>query len=150
MENAALEQINHMRTDLMNTLSHEARTPLVVLASYAGLVSLRLKQKDTDRETAADLDKIVFEAQRVADLIDSMQKLTLSSGEFAARITLDFGELIRQVAKLYQPLLERKGVDLHLSIEGEYPVTAIRKNSRRWFSTSCKTPKITQSREACP
>ena len=121
MENAALERINRMKTDLMATISHEARTPLAVLASYAGLVSLKLKHKGTDTETTADLDKIVSEAQRVADLIDSMNKLTLNSGK-TARLQLDFGELIRQVARLYRPLLERGGVELHLHIEGTYPV----------------------------
>lgn len=122
LENAALERVNRLKSDLMTTISHEARTPLAVLASYAGLVSLRLKHKGTDAETAADLDKVVSEAQRVADLIDSMKKLTLSGREEAERTQLDFGELIRQVAKLYEPLLERGGVELRLGIEGEFPV----------------------------
>ncbi len=125
MENAALERVNRMKTTLMDTISHEARTPLAVLASYAGLVSLNLKHKGTDMETAADLDKIVSEAQRVADLIDSMNKLTFSGEEeatLAERVQLDFGELIRQVAKLYMPLLERHDVALQLNIAGEFPV----------------------------
>lgn len=122
LENVALERVNRLKTDLMNTISHEARTPLAVLASYAGLVSLRLKHKGADAETAADLDKIVFEAQRVADLIDSMKEQTLRGGESASRTPLDFGELIRQVARLYRPLLERGGVELHICTEGEYSV----------------------------
>lgn len=122
LENAALERANRMKTDLMATLSHEARTPLAVLASYAGLVSLNLKRRGTDMETAADLDKIVSEAQRVADLMDSMKRQMLHDGESAARTPLDFGDLIRQVAKLYRPLLDRGGVDVHLHIDGECPV----------------------------
>ena len=116
MENAALERMNRLKTDLMATISHEARTPLAVLASYAGLVSLSLKRKGVSKETAADLDKIVSEAQRVATLIDSMKKLTLHQAESTNRIPLDFGEMTRQVANLYRPLLERKGIDLRLNI----------------------------------
>lgn len=122
LENAALERVNRLKSELMTTISHEARTPLAVLASYAGLVSLRLKHKGADVETAADLDKIVSEAQRVADLIDSMKELTLRGEESASRTPLDFGELIRQVARLYRPLLVRGGVELRLGIEGKFPV----------------------------
>ncbi len=121
-ENAALEWVNRVKTDLMATISHEARTPLAVLASYAGLVSLRLKRRGADTETAADLDKVVSEAQRVAGLIDSMKTLTLHGGAPTKRIPLDFGELIWQVAKLYRPLLERGGVDLRFFSEVKLPV----------------------------
>ena len=124
MENAALERLSRMKTDLMTTISHEARTPLAVLASYAGLVSLNLKRKGADLETAADLDRVVSEAQRVAELIDSMKKLTLFEGLTSSSAKLDFGELIHEVAKLYKPLLERNGVRLELDIEGEYLVYA--------------------------
>lgn len=124
MENATLERVSRMKSDLMTTISHEARTPLAVLASYAGLVSLNLKRKGADLETAADLDRVVSEAQRVAELIDSMKKLTLSDGVGTSRAELDFGELIHEVAKLYKPLLERNGVSLELDIEGEFPVYA--------------------------
>ncbi|WP_178139329.1 sensor histidine kinase [Desulfovibrio litoralis] len=122
MENTTLERINRMKTDLMTTISHEARTPLAVLASYAGLVSMSLKHKGMERETAADLDKIVSEAQRVADLIDTMKGQALSDVEPSARTPLDFGDLIQQVGRLYRPILKRDGVELHLDIEGEFPV----------------------------
>lgn len=124
MENTTLERINRMKSELMATISHEARTPLAVLASYAGLVSMSLKRKGTDAATAADLDKIVSEAQRVADLIDSMQKLTLHDKETASRIPLDCAELIQQVARLYHPLLHRNGVALHLRLNEELWVCA--------------------------
>ncbi|WP_027187573.1 sensor histidine kinase [Desulfovibrio cuneatus] len=123
-ENTTLERINRMKTELMATISHEARTPLAVLASYAGLVSMSLKRKGTDAATAADLDKIVAEAQRVADLIDSMQKMTLHGNSMASRIPLDCAELIQQVARLYCPLLHREGVALHLRLNEELWVCA--------------------------
>ncbi len=71
----SLERMNRLKTDLMSTISHEARTPLAVLASYAGIVSMELSQKGVSEQTAADLDKIVSEAKRVADLIDNMKRL---------------------------------------------------------------------------
>ncbi|MFT3982899.1 MAG: sensor histidine kinase [Lachnospiraceae bacterium] len=120
-ENAALDRVNRLKTELMSTISHEARTPLAVLASYAGLVSMELKEKGADVQTTADLDKIAFEAKRVAGLIDSMKQLTLRSEKTARRVGLDFSEIISQTAGLYRHILERSGVALHLRIEEDLP-----------------------------
>ena len=51
-----------------------------------------------------------------------MKKLTLLGGETATRMEVDFSEIIQQVAKLYEPLVKRCGVDLHLCIKGKFPV----------------------------
>jgi len=120
-ENAALDRVNRLKTELMTTISHEARTPLAVLASYAGLVSMELKDKGADVQTTADLDKIAFEAKRVAGLIDSMKQLTMRSEKTARRIRLDFSEIVRQTAGLYRHILERSGVALHIRIAENLP-----------------------------
>ncbi len=70
-----------------------------------------------NEQTAADLDKIVSEAKRVAELIDSMKRLTMNAAEPAERVKLDIGELIRQTAALYRPILERSGVVLSVDVE---------------------------------
>ncbi len=126
LENASLERLNRLKTDLMTTISHEARTPLAVLASYAGIVSIGLRQKGVDEQTAADLDKIVYEAKRVANLIDRMKEVTVNAPESPERpehIRFDMGDLISQTAGLYRPVLERAGVRLEVSIAGELPVS---------------------------
>lgn len=120
-ENATLDRMNHLRSELMETISHEARTPLAVLASYSGLVSMELKDKGVDKQTASDLDKIAFEAKRVANLIDGMKNLTLNSVETAERVILDISSVITQTARLYLPILERKGVILNIGSDNMLP-----------------------------
>ncbi len=121
VENAALERMNKLKTDLMITISHEARTPLAVLASYAGLVSMELRNKNADTQMASDLDKIAFEAKRVAGLIQSMKIMTLNAEHTKERITLNLGELISQTVHLYEPILERQEVRVILDIDSELP-----------------------------
>ena len=121
-ENAALDKMNELKTEWMQTISHEARTPLSVLSSYAGLVSMELRQKGVEKQTADDLDTIVFEAQRVADLIDSLKRAAMSVDETPERVPLDLGGLVRQTAMLYAPILERQGVCLELDIAEELPL----------------------------
>jgi signal transduction histidine kinase len=115
VENAALDRMNQMKTELMTNISHEARTPLAVLASHAGLVSVLLKKRGFDEQITADLDKIVYEAQRVANLIDSMKTLTLTGQGFSKRDKVDISDLIRQTAGLYRPIFERGRVKLRVS-----------------------------------
>jgi len=120
-ENAALDRMNILKEKLMSTISHETRTPLAVLASYAGLVAMELRDKGMDEQTTADLDTIAFEAKRVANLIDSMKRMTLSSEQPQERICLDIGEVTRQTAQLYLPILERSGITLNIRLEEYLP-----------------------------
>jgi len=113
----SLARLNHMKTELMITISHESRTSLAVLASYSGLVAMELKHKDGSARMISDLNKIVEEAKRVANLIDSMNKLTLGGKEPEARIHLNLSELIEQTAGLYRHIFERDKVKMELAIE---------------------------------
>jgi Signal transduction histidine kinase len=117
-----LTSTNELKEKLLATISHEARTPLAVLSSYASLVAIELRDKGMDKQTTADLDKISFEAKRVANLIDSMKRMTLSNQKMEERIALDLGDIARQTAQLYMPILERTGVSLIIQSEENLPM----------------------------
>ncbi|MDR2197708.1 MAG: sensor histidine kinase [Coriobacteriales bacterium] len=121
IENAVLDRMNGLKTELIATISHETRTPLAVLASYAGLVSVELQSLGISGQVTADLEKIELEARRIADLIDGMRKLTLGGEGAAKRIRLDLGEVVRQTAHLYQPILERGGVEAAIDVPDDLP-----------------------------
>ncbi|MCL1877446.1 MAG: HAMP domain-containing histidine kinase, partial [Defluviitaleaceae bacterium] len=120
-ENATLDRVNRLRAEMVATISHEARTPLAVLASYASLVAVEMQEKHTDPQVTADLDKIAFEAKRVANLIDHMKDLPLRKEKAAERIPLDMGELVLQTTRLYAHILERRGVTLITDIAPKLP-----------------------------
>ena len=120
-DNAALERVNRLRAEMVQTISHEARTPLAVLSSYASLVALEMQEKNSDPKIAADLDKIAHEAKRVANLIDYMKSLPLRKDQAAQRTELDLGVLIGQTVRLYQHILERLGVSLVTDIPDSLP-----------------------------
>jgi len=117
VEVKSLAQLNQMKTELMTTISHEVRTPLAVLASYSGLVAMELKNKEGNEQTIANLDKIVDEAKRVANLIDSMNKLTLNKEKLEKRVNLDLSELIEQTAGLYHHIFERSNIKMDLALD---------------------------------
>jgi len=119
VEVAALARINKMKKDLMNTISHEARTPLAVLASYSGLVAMELKKQKGNERIVADLSKIVDVSRRVANLVDSMNKLTLDNMKAEKRIAINLSELIEQTAELYRRIFERSNIEMELAIDAD-------------------------------
>jgi signal transduction histidine kinase len=106
---------------MVATISHEARTPLAVLSGYASLVALQMQEKNSDPQIAADLDKIAYEAKRVANLIDHMKNLPLQKEKSARKEELDLGNLISQTARLYEQILERRGVAIRIEIPENLP-----------------------------
>jgi len=120
-DNAALDRINRLRAEMMETISHEARTPLAILASYTSLISMELEQENTSPQISADLDIIAVEAKRVANLIDHMKNLPLKKDKAIERVELDMCKLAAQTAELYRHILERISVSLVTEIPADLP-----------------------------
>ena len=121
--NAMMDRMDKLKSDIISTISHESRTPLAVLASYAGLVSMELKRTGVDEQIAADLDIVAFEAERVANLIDSMKEITKHKEVAATRTLLDIGDIIMQTTKLYEHIISRGNVMLETNVSGDsFPV----------------------------
>ena len=119
-ENAALDRRNRMRAEMVETISHEVRTPLAVLASYSSLVAMEMREKNAAPQSA-DLDKIAFEAKRIASLIDQMRNLPLQKEKAEQRTKLDMGKLVAQTTDLYRHILKRRGISLVTSIPDNPP-----------------------------
>ncbi|MDR1193077.1 MAG: sensor histidine kinase [Peptococcaceae bacterium] len=120
-DNAALERVNRLKTDLMNTISHEMRTPLAVMSGYTELISRELKKSGADPRTVRDLDAITSEAERLANMVSNTRELTLARDEPARQAPLSPGGVIEQVARLYRPMMERQGTALTVGIEDGLP-----------------------------
>jgi signal transduction histidine kinase len=117
VEIESLAHIDKMKTELMETISHETRTPLAVLASYSGLIAMQLKRQGLGEKFTGSLDKIVSEAKRIAELIGSLQLVTLSEKAVEKRLYLDLSNLITQTGSLYQHIFERRGVKMEIVAE---------------------------------
>ncbi len=121
-ENAALDRVSRLRADLLDTLSHELRTPLAVMMGYAELAVKELRLKGVAQETTADLDVIAAEAGRLAVLVEEARRLSLSRDAAENRRPFPPGEVIRQTARLYAPILQRHGTLLELELAPDLPM----------------------------
>ena len=119
MENATLDRVNRLKTELMATVSHETRTPLAVLSGYAELIAMDLRKKGVDAHTASDLDQIADEIQRIAAIMEEMQNFSKEKDRTADRGAVGLDEILRQSARLYEPILARGQVGLRLLLPEE-------------------------------
>lgn len=118
---AAMEQSAKVRAYMIDTLSHEVRTPLTVMSSYAQLAAERISDGRIDDLTLTNLKKISDESKRLADLASNTLRLSRLSdipdgGGFAP---VDLGELTRQVVRLFEPMASKNGRELTLDLPGE-------------------------------
>jgi signal transduction histidine kinase len=125
-EAVILNRMNQLKTDLITTISHEARTPLAVLSSYASIVSMELRDKGIEGQAADNLDQVIFEAKRVANLIDNMKRIVLNNETgyvtgSAKRISADIGDIAEQTTGLYRHMIELQGLTLDVHIEKGLP-----------------------------
>jgi signal transduction histidine kinase len=120
-DNAALDRLNRMKTELIATISHETMTPLAVLSGYAELVAMELREKGVDKQTAKDLDNIAEETQRISRLMDELQNHTRKHDDRLFKTRLDLSTLIGGVARLYTPILTRRHTELAARLPGGLP-----------------------------
>ena len=126
MENASLDRVNRLKSDFMQTISHEMRTPLAVISGFAEITAEAVRENITSNQmienhTAQNLETIAGEAKRMADMMEEMRQLSLAKDSPKDRHPLDPGAVITQIANLYAKVLERKGIALKLKIAGKLP-----------------------------
>lgn len=121
VENEALDRVNHLKNELMSTVSHEMRTPLAVMMGFAQLVVRDMKKQNANPQTAENLEAIVSEVKRLSALVDEIQQLSISRTLNARTDVVSIEEVIRQIARLYEPILERKNTAFTLQIDEGLP-----------------------------
>ena len=107
--------VANIRT-VTDSIAHDLRTPLNRLRSRIDLVLLRGADADTYRRT---LEETLSEADNLLATFNAL--LTISHAESGSRLhefqPVDPGRLAEDVAELYEPLAEEKGVRLEASVD---------------------------------
>jgi len=120
-ENLALDRINRLKTNLMQTISHEMRTPLTVMNIYAQLALETLRESGVDEQTTADLAMIGGEAKRLADMASGFLALTKEQENEQTWGAVDMGAIIAQMIRLCEPMMAKNKNRLELNITEDLP-----------------------------
>lgn len=103
------EEANHAKSAFLAKMSHELRTPLNAIIGYSEIL-LEDAQDEGNDGTAKDLDKILTAARYLLGLINDVLDISkIEAGKMELYIeTFEVGKLIKEVASLAQPLIEKK------------------------------------------
>ncbi len=117
-----LEKTDVIQKDLVANVSHDLRTPLTMIKSYAEMI--RDLSGDNPEKREAHLQVIIDEADRLNTLVDDLLsvsrmqsgKLTLDIGEF------NLSEATRQIVNTYA-IRNEDGYNLNFTCPNEFYVT---------------------------
>jgi two-component system NtrC family sensor kinase len=97
-------------------VAHEVNTPLAVIASQGQML---LRQSSPEDPQARTVEKIVKQAFRASEIVNSLLKFSRVSGsEFAE---LDLNRVIQETLSLVEPMLKSSRVSLNIQLASELP-----------------------------
>jgi len=131
----AFKQLDQMKSDFVNMVAHELRSPLVsirqldsvLLEGLAGPLSA--KQQDFIDKSAKRIDGLL---ELINDLLDVAK---IEAGKFLQhRVPTDIGKIVEEIIELMAPKAREQGVALTCTCENLNPVLADPKNIEEVFN----------------
>ena len=130
----AFKQLDQMKSDFVNMVAHELRSPLVsirqllhvLLEGLAG--PLQEKQKDFVGRGTKKIDALL---QLINDLLDVAK---LEAGRYVQhRLPTDIGRIIEEIVSLMETRAQERGISLTYSCQDLKPIQADPKNIEEIF-----------------
>lgn len=123
-KNAALERVNHLKSQFLATVTHELRTPLHSIISYGALILEGFLDGELTSEQEEHIQFMVNRAEDLSRLVDDM--LDLSKIE-ADRLEVkpepvNLGKSLHEVVSQLKPMANSKGLDLVLEADETLPM----------------------------
>ncbi|MGH7345397.1 MAG: ATP-binding protein, partial [Candidatus Rokuibacteriota bacterium] len=117
-----LKNLEQMKNEFINTVSHDLKSPITVIAGLADLMRLA---GPTDPNFEAHCRDIRDTAQHMADLVTDLLDIgKIEAGLDAAREPMDLVAVAGEALRLVAPNAERKTIELRTSLPEEAIVIA--------------------------
>lgn len=107
-----IQKVSELRKDLIANISHDLRTPLTIVKSYAEMI--RDLSGDNPEKRNEHINVIIDETDRLSNLVNNLLELSkLESGNMELEITeFSIHEKIHDVLTRYQLLVDNDGYDI--------------------------------------
>ncbi len=106
-KNRLLDEMSQLKSDFLANISHEMRTPLTVMASYAGLTAMQIRQDALDEKTLDNLSVIQREAKRLAEMVEQIKEVSLEKKRQLALSDTDARTLLHEAADFCEPICRK-------------------------------------------
>jgi signal transduction histidine kinase len=120
-EKAALENLSRMKTEFLQDIKHEVRTPLHVISLGTDFINHCLDDGNMIDDARNALSTIQNEAMRLGRMVNGMVELADMSGSPANRTKVDFSAVLSHVAETARLQTEKKQNTLRVEIAPDLP-----------------------------
>jgi two-component system phosphate regulon sensor histidine kinase PhoR len=118
-----LKNLEQMKNDFVNTVSHDLKGPITVIA---GMADLMQRVGPGDENHATRCQSIRDTAQHMADLVSDLLDIgRIEAGLDAAREPMDLIPVIGEALRIVRPRAETKSIELHAELIEEAIVSAV-------------------------
>nr|HID59635.1 response regulator [Desulfobacterales bacterium] len=131
----AFKQLDQMKSDFVNMVAHELRSPLISLRQLNTVIlegltgPLQEKQRDFISRGLRKIDQLI---RLINDLLDVAR---IEEGRYVQhQVPIDVEEIIRDVVSTMEPIAKEKGITLSYSCENMKPVQGDPKNVQEIFN----------------
>ncbi len=130
-KNAALERVNHLKSQFLATVTHELRTPLHSIISYGALILEGFLDGELTAEQEEHIQFMVRRAEDLTRLVDDMLDLSkIEADRLEVKVEpLYLEACLKEVMNQLKPLANNKG--LYLSLEMAAPHLMVMADSHR-------------------
>src|SRR5205085_1962511 len=122
-KNAALERVNHLKSQFLATVTHELRTPLHSIISYGALILEGFVEGELTAEQEEHIQFIVRRAEDLSHLVDDMLDLSkIEADKLEVKLEpLSLEPALTEVVNQLKPMANNKGLYLTLEMEDALP-----------------------------
>lgn len=123
-KNAALERVNHLKSQFLATVTHELRTPLHSIISYGALILEGFLDGELTCEQEEHIQFMVNRAEDLSRLVDDMLDLSkIEADRLEVRPEpMRLAKSLQEVVDQLKPMAHNKGLDLVLEIDENLPL----------------------------
>ena len=115
-EMVALKRVNDLKSDIVNIVAHELRSPLSSIMGFVELIAVTTKEEET-RDYA---NTALQGASKLSEIVNNMLDLArLNDGGGEEKIDeIELSKLLEGFRKLFSQSARRKGVELASEVDG--------------------------------
>jgi signal transduction histidine kinase len=123
-KNAALERVNHLKSQFLATVTHELRTPLHSIISYGALILEGFLDGELTSEQEEHIQFMVNRAEDLSRLVDDMLDLSkIEADRLEVRPEpVQLEKNLHEVVNQLRPMANDKRLELNLEIEENLPL----------------------------
>jgi signal transduction histidine kinase len=121
MEKDALEKLNHMKTNFLQDMNHELRTPLAIISAGITYAEREIGPGGNLEKARSALGDTKSETLRIGCMLDGMAEISKMNEVAENRQRTNLAILLGNSAETYRLPMEIHGVGLYVDLPKEMP-----------------------------